>query len=133
MLLEALALIIAIILATCLYFAYFITHSHRQPITRTPADYAMKYEDATFTSIDGITLSGWHIPGASPTTVIVTHPFPFNRHGFNTKHQGPLPLFNTDVDLLKTMKAIHDAGYTVLAFDFRNHGTSGAAITGIGG
>lgn len=132
MLLEALALIVILIFATCLYFALFITHSHRQPITRKPADYTMEYEDATFQSIDGITLSGWHIPGASPTTVIVTHPFPFNRHGFNTRHQGPLPLFNTDVDLLKTMKAIHAAGYTVLAFDFRNHGASGPGITGVG-
>jgi len=132
MLVEALVVVLILILATCIYFVYFITHSHRQPITRTPADYNMPYEDVTFQSLDGVSLSGWHIPGASPTTVIVTHPFPFNRHGFNTRHQGPLPLFNVDVDLLKTIKAIHDAGYTVLAFDFRNHGASGSGITGVG-
>ncbi len=133
MLIEATALIIVLaFLATCVYFTHFITHSHRQPITRTPADYAMKYEDVTFDSLDGIKLSGWHIPGISPSTVIVTHPFPFNRHGFDEKQQGILPLFNVNVDLLKTIQAIHDAGYTVLAFDFRNHGASGPGITGVG-
>jgi pimeloyl-ACP methyl ester carboxylesterase len=133
MLIEATALIIVLaFLAICVYFAHFITHSHRQPITRTPDNYAMKYEDVTFDSLDGIKLSGWHIPGASPSTVIVTHPFPFNKHGFNIKQQGILPLFDVDVDLLKTAEAIHAAGYTVLMFDFRNHGASGPGITGVG-
>jgi alpha/beta superfamily hydrolase len=62
----------------------------------------------------------------------MTHPFPFNRHGFIAKNQGFPPLANIDVDLLKTAQALHQAGYPVLMFDFRNHGESEAAVTGVG-
>jgi pimeloyl-ACP methyl ester carboxylesterase len=36
------------------------------------------------------------------------------------------------VDLLKTIHALHQAGYPVLAFDLRNHGESDRGITGNG-
>ena len=107
-------------------------YSHRQPIVKTPKEYGMKYEDIEFKSTDGLTLKGWFIPGKSDKTLIITHPFLFNRHGFITKNQGWLTRFSTDVDLLKSAHALNQAGYAVLMFDFRNHGESDGGITGIG-
>jgi len=122
----------AIYFVSSYIFARMITRSHRQKIVFTPRDHAMDYEDITFESRDGLRMNGWFIPGRLNKTVIVTHPFPFNRHGFLRKNQGWLYLFRTDVNLLTTARALHDAGYNVLMFDFRNHGESAAGITGIG-
>jgi pimeloyl-ACP methyl ester carboxylesterase len=95
----------------------------------------MAYEDVSFKSTDGLNIQGWLIPSANGNTekfIIMTHPMPMNRHGFLAKNQGFPPLFKTDVDLLKTIHALHDAGYPVLAFDLRNHGESDRGITGNG-
>ncbi len=115
-------------------FSNIILFSHRQPIVKTPKDYGMGYEDISFKSRDGLTMKGWFIPAEKTTNrvVIMTHPLPFNRHGFLARNQGFPPLCNVDVDLLKTAKAAHQAGYGVLMFDFRNHGESDAGITGVG-
>lgn len=115
-------------------FSNTVLHAQRQPIVQTPQDYGMTYEDVEFRSSDGLRLKGWFIPASSPSrqAIIMTHPFPFNRHGFIAKNQGFPPLCNIDVDLLKMAKALHQAGYPVLMFDFRNHGESEAGITGIG-
>lgn len=116
------------------YFSRIILRSRRQSLTRTPSDYGMGYEDVEFRSTDGLRLKGWFIPasGQSRGVIVVTHPFPFNRHGFVAKGQGFPPISHTDVDLLKTMEALNGAGYSVLVFDFRNHGESESGKTGIG-
>jgi alpha/beta superfamily hydrolase len=129
-------LFIVISVVISFIFSGITLHSIRQPIVITPEKYGLDYEDVEFQGTDGLTLKGWFIP-AEPTggrdkVVIVTHPFPFNRHGFLVKNQGWLPLFKTDVDLLQIAPALHRAGYSVLMFDFRNHGESGAGMTGVG-
>jgi alpha/beta superfamily hydrolase len=126
------ALLAAVFLAVCFVFSSLILHSHRQPIVRSPSDYGLGFERIEFKSADGLNLKGWFIPGETEKTVIVTHPFPFNRHGFVAKNQGPLKLFKTNVDLLKTAQALNQAGYSVLMFDFRNHGESDSGVTGVG-
>jgi alpha/beta superfamily hydrolase len=130
----ALALLIMIPLLAGYVFSKTVLHSHRQPIVRTPREYGMAYEDIQFESVDHLRLKGWFIPaeGVSDKVIIVTHPFPFNRHGFIAKNQGFPPLSNIDVDLLKTAQALHRAGYPVLMFDFRNHGESAGGLTGVG-
>jgi len=71
------------------------------PIVTTPADYGLEYEDVEFQSTDGLALKGGVIPAEpggsneSDKVVILTHPFPLNRHGFLVKNQGPLPLSKT--------------------------------------
>jgi pimeloyl-ACP methyl ester carboxylesterase len=56
-----------------------------------------------------------------------------NRHGFLTRNQALLASAGTsDIDLLASMKALHQAGYSILTFDFRNHGESDMGITGVG-
>ena len=70
-------------------------------------------ENVTFKSSDDTILAGWFIPGESPTTVILLH-------GFTDIRNKMLP----HADFL------HDAGYSVLLFDFRSRGESeGDAVT----
>jgi uncharacterized protein len=115
-------------------FSGTLLTSQRQPVTRTPQDYGMAFEKIEFLSSDGLQLKGWWIPakGVADKAIIMTHPFPFNRHGFLSKNQGFPPLCFIDVDLLTTARALHNAGYPVLMFDFRNHGESASGITGVG-
>jgi pimeloyl-ACP methyl ester carboxylesterase len=132
----AFAFFVVVSIAISYIFSSIILHALRQPIVTTPADYGLDYEDVEFKSTDGLKLKGWFIP-AEPTgeqdkVVILTHPFPFNRHGFLVKNQGPLPLFKPDVDLLQITPALHREGYSVLMFDFRNHGESEDGMTGVG-
>ena len=106
----------AVVLITSYVFAGIVLHSRRQPIVRTPQEYGMPYEDVEFKSTDGLTIRGWFIPppsGKTDKVVILTHPMPMNRHGFLAKNQGFPPMFKTDVDLLKTVRALHQAGYPV--------------------
>jgi predicted alpha/beta hydrolase len=126
------ALLVAAFLAVCFVFSSLILHSYRQPIVRSPSDYGLDFERVEFKSADGLSLRGWFIPGETEKTVVITHPFPFNRHGFVAENQGALKLFKTDVDLLKTAQALNQAGYSVLMFDFRNHGESDSGVTGVG-
>jgi pimeloyl-ACP methyl ester carboxylesterase len=130
------ALFVVISLAISTIFSGITLHPIRQPIVITPDKYGLEYEDVAFQSADGLTIKGWFIPaepaGERDRVVIITHPFPFNRHGFLVKNQGPLPLFKTDVDLLQIAPALHQAGYSVLMFDFRNHGESASGLTGVG-
>ncbi len=116
----------------CFIFSGLLIYSHRQPVTTSPREYGMDYEDIEFKSTDGLTLKGWFIPGTSKKVVIVTHPFPFNRHGFSTENQGWITRLKTDVDLLKTAQALNRVGFSVLMFDFRNHGESERGITAVG-
>jgi alpha-beta hydrolase superfamily lysophospholipase len=114
-------------------FSQVVLRSRRQPVVRTPAEYGLAYEQVEFTSTDNLTLKGWFVPGREPDKVVIlTHPMPFNRHGFIARNQGLLRLFRTDVDLLRTVQALNRAGYSVLTFDFRNHGESARGITGVG-
>lgn len=70
-------------------------------------------EDVIFQSSDGTLLSGWFIPGESPKTVILLH-------GFTDTREKMLP----------HASFLHDAGYSVLLFDFRSRGQSaGDAVT----
>lgn len=118
-------------------FSGLIIHSHRQPIVKTPDEYGCEFEEVSFESRDGLTLKGWFIPGqnaagGSQKAIVLTHPMFFNRHGFLARNQGWLPLFKTDVDLLRVAQALNQAGYAVLMFDFRNHGESDSGISGVG-
>jgi len=115
------------------YLAKALMYPARKPIVKKPSDYGMEYEDISFKSKDGTDLKAWLIPGSSDKLIIMTHPMPFNRYGFHTKGQGLLKVSKVEVELLKTVKQLHDAGYGVFIFDFRNHGESGRANGGLCG
>ena len=125
--------IVVIVLIISFVFSSMVIHSARQKIYRSPKDFDMDFDEIKYKSTDGIELEGWYIKGNSEIekTVIMAHPWTFNRHGFSRKRQ-KLPLFKTDVNVLPMAKALNEKGYSVLMFDFRNHGISGKGLTGIG-
>lgn len=115
------------------YLAKALIYPERKPLVKKPSDYGMTYQDVDFLSKDGTHLKAWLIPGSSDKLIIMTHPMPFNRYGFHTKGQGWLKVSKVEVELLKTAKKLNDAGYSVLTFDFRNHGESDEANGGLCG
>ena len=105
----------------------------RTPMLQTPQDHGMDYEEITFLATDGVKLNGWFIPADSRRIVICNHFSPANRYGY----PGHMEPFNNaggfEVNFLPKYKALHDAGYNVLAYDMRNHGNSESSPNGICG
>ncbi|MDY7075990.1 MAG: alpha/beta fold hydrolase [Chloroflexota bacterium] len=88
----------------------------RTPVDRTPLDVGIKeWEDVTFTTRDGITLRGWHIPPENDATIILAHGYAANRQMLLTEAQ-----------------VLVEQGYGVLLFDFRGHGESEGNLVTIG-
>jgi dipeptidyl aminopeptidase/acylaminoacyl peptidase len=125
-------LLVAGYAAVCYAFANLLLYPTRQPIVHFPDEYGIEYEKVEFLSRDGLRLRGWFIPGKLKKILLVTHPMFCNRHGFLKRYKSRLASANTDIDLLTSLKALHDAGYSILTFDFRNHGESDRGITGVG-
>lgn len=111
------------------------THGRRAPVLRRPDEVGLDFEEVFFPSMDNVPLEGWFIPADSDQLVIHNHFLPGNRYGY----PGHLPEFGDlggfEVNFLPEYRALHDAGFNILAYDLRNHGLSGAGnggITGIG-
>jgi pimeloyl-ACP methyl ester carboxylesterase len=97
----------------------------RTPILKRPSDVGLDYEDVFFSALDGVNLEGWFIPGDSDNVVICNHFMGANRQGFPAHLREWRRYFvRFEVDFLPRYKALHDAGYNVLAYDLRNHGQS---------
>ncbi|MCG8332765.1 MAG: alpha/beta hydrolase [Chitinophagales bacterium] len=107
----------------------------RTPILRTPEEYGMDYEEITFTTADDVSIKGWFIPANSNKLIISNHFSPANRYGFAGHLEGLDFAGGFEVNFLPRYKALHDAGYNVLAYDLRCHGESEAGekgVTGVG-
>jgi pimeloyl-ACP methyl ester carboxylesterase len=118
--------------AICYAFANLLLYPPRQPVVRSPAELGLEYEEIEFESSDGLRLKGWYIPADGDRVVLVTHPMFCNRHGLLVRYRSPLMSVTTDIDLLASLRALNQAGYSVLTFDFRGHGESERGITGVG-
>ncbi|EJA7338845.1 TPA: alpha/beta hydrolase [Vibrio parahaemolyticus] len=110
----------------------------RSFIHKTPDFYGMaNWHELSIPSDDGTPLEAWYIPakdGNSNKLVIFNHASPMCRSGF-PGHFGA-PWSNVDdgeVDFVIQYKHLTDAGYNVLTYDLRNHGTSSSANNGISG
>ena len=109
----------------------------RSPVLYSPAEYGLDYENVTFPSQDGVPLEGWYIPASgSDKIIIANHPLWFSRSGLPAhlepwKSIGAAAGNDFEVNLMPDYKILHDAGYNVLAYDFRNYGLSGAANGGV--
>ncbi|TCL08586.1 alpha-beta hydrolase superfamily lysophospholipase [Shimia isoporae] len=112
--------------------AQMIAATQRSPIYRRPDEYGMSYEDVTFPSSDGVVLEGWYMPAAKPSNKIVVcnHFSPANRYGYAGHLKGWRRAGGFEVNFLPKYKALVEAGYNVLAYDLRNHGTSAPAQNG---
>jgi len=118
-------------IVTGLYLAYvavrgsrMVVRPHQRPFEPetpgapiSPADLGLEFEVATFTTDDGVTLSGWFIPAGreTSTAVVVMHGFTGNR----------LP------ELAGFVPWLHERHH-VLQFDFRGHGESGPGTVTMG-
>jgi uncharacterized protein len=89
----------------------FALHSFRQPWNEvTPAH---GIEPVRFATSDGVDLKGWWWPGADSTRAVVL------LHGLGANR----------LQMLPRAKWLHEAGYSVLLFDFRGCGGSGGKST----
>lgn len=100
--------------------AQFLLRRRAPDPSDPPTHYGISYQDATFTSRDGLTLRGWWIPvkgGAAQArgTILMCH-------GQDGSMDGDT----------RQMPALHDAGYNVLMFNFRAHGTSDGELVTMG-
>jgi pimeloyl-ACP methyl ester carboxylesterase len=105
----------------------------RTPILKRPDGVGLEYEDVFFPAVDGVPLEGWFIPADSDRLVICNHFGPSNRQGYPGHLEGFPASNGIEVDFIPKYKALHDAGYNVLAYDLRNHGLSSSANGGISG
>lgn len=109
-------------LLTPLTVGLYLIHPRSRKTIKNPNDYGMNYEHISFTSSAGnVSLSGWWVPAktASHQTVIIAH-------GYRNERSV------SKIELLNFVRNLHEEGYHVLMFDFRNSGTSGGRQTSIG-
>lgn len=113
-----------------------LSHARRSPVLHWPSEAGLAWENVTFPSMDGVPLEGWFIPcDRSDRLVICAHPLGFSRAGFPS-HVEPWksafgPGNDYELNFVPDYRTLHEAGYTVLAYDFRNFGHSGAANGGL--
>lgn len=84
----------------------FVT-PRRVPITQTPADINLPFDDVSLTTGDNLNIAAWYIPGTQPNAIILVH-------GLNANRQAMLP----------TAQILAEAGYPLLLIDLRGHGQS---------
>jgi pimeloyl-ACP methyl ester carboxylesterase len=89
---------------------YRVTHPSRQQESASNLGAALaKAEDVSFKATDGVALSGWLLRGAAKMPpVLVCHDLGESKNA-----------------VMNVAIALNQAGFTVLAFDFRGHGASG--------
>lgn len=98
------------------------------PVFGSPADYGLEFEEVAFQARDGVTLAGWLVKG-DPSRVIVQSHFGVqsSRAGFTPEGKGMIKLWKSNIPFLEHVRHLVQSGYSVLMYDFRNHGASGAS------
>lgn len=107
----------------------------RSPMLRKPDEYGLEYAEVSFPALDGVKLDAWFIPADSKKLVVHNHFSPANRYGFPGHMKNFEASGGFEVNFLPKYKALHDAGYNILTYDIRNHGTSESSpneICGVG-
>jgi pimeloyl-ACP methyl ester carboxylesterase len=128
---------LALVYAGLSYFiAYMAVHQNRQPVPKNPGDYGLKYENIEFKADDGVKIKGWLIPGELNKVIVMTHVAGLTKYGSTMHYKNLTKLSKKEIEFLKIAQHLHQAGYWVLMFDFRNHGESGSdpnnGMAGIG-
>jgi pimeloyl-ACP methyl ester carboxylesterase len=103
-------------------------YPNRQPLVKNPGDYGLAYEDVTITTDDGVALACWLMKGTGDDVIIIGHPATFTRYGYSLESEGIAKSgYHRDVEFVPAAKHLVEAGYSVLMYDQRNHGESGAS------
>ena len=97
-------LLVAVIVALEDHFIFFPSRA----VSGTPTDLGLRYQDAFFTTADGVHLHGWFIPGSNDITWLWLH-----GNAGNISHR------LENIELLH-----HRLGVSVFIFDYRGYGRS---------
>jgi len=98
----------------------------KSPVFNSPGDFGLDYEDVAFQASDGVTLRGWLIKGGTGKVIIQSHfGVQCSRAGYTPKGKGMIKMWKEDISFLGHARHLSEQGYTVLMYDFRNHGESG--------
>ena len=87
----------------------------RDPLTESPADYGIAYEDIELLTEDGVRLAAWYVPSQNGAAVIAIHGYKSNRES-----------------MLEETDMLFRHGYGVLLFDMRSHGESEGEVLRFG-
>ncbi|GIP32856.1 alpha/beta hydrolase [Paenibacillus sp. J2TS4] len=121
------AAVLIVIVIICIgiagYVGWNLTHPEKKPLTDSPANYGLSYEEIQFPSKTGeVQLKGWFLPTtqAEPKmTILFAHGYSVNR-------------LQDNVPALLLARSLNEAGYPVVLFDFRNSGESEGSVTSVG-
>ena len=109
-----------VFLITPMILSYWVSKLGTRPpelrLTETPADYGNDFVDVEFPSRDGLTLRGWLMEGEETKPTLI-----FGHGLFRSRREG-----------LERGFALNKRGFSVLLFDFRNHGESDGRSTSLG-
>ena len=122
---SVIVFLVLVYFGLCYFIADSAVHQNRQPVPKNPGDYGMKFENIEFKTADGVNIMGWLIPGELNKVIIMTHVAGLTKYGSTINYKNLTKLYNKEIEFLKTAEHLHQAGYWVLTFDFRNHGESG--------
>jgi pimeloyl-ACP methyl ester carboxylesterase len=101
--------------------ANFFEKVDRNPVTRTPDDASLRYEDVSLTSSDGVALKAWFIPSGDSDKIVIFNHFMLGNRAGAVPHKD---WGNVAVDFMPLHKHLVEAGYSVFTYDLRNHGES---------
>lgn len=128
--LAVVSVIIFAYVLLCYSLSRPIVHVDRQPVPKTPKDYEMDFQNVEFKAADEVKIRGWLIPSTSEKLVIITHVGGLTKYGSTREFSSMSKLYNDEVEFLKVARHLHNQDYTVLMFDFRNHGESESSPNG---
>ena len=92
-----------------------VTHAPRASIPAAATLGLHHARDVSFGARDGVRLDGWYVPGRNGAAIVVLH----GAHGDRTS-------------TLPYLRFLNEAGYGVLAYDARGHGTSAGHTNALG-
>jgi len=97
------------------------------PVFNRPEDFDLDDEDVEIVASDGVTLRGWLIKGGTDKVIVQSHfGVQSSRAGFRPAGKGMIKMWKADIAFLQHAKNLVDHGYSVLMYDFRNHGEGDA-------
>jgi uncharacterized protein len=116
--LWGLAALAALTLVASWFGADRVLHGNgRIPLTVRPENYGAPYEKVEFTTQDGVTLRGWFLPAAEPSTRTILY-----CHGWGA-NKG---------QVLEFTHGLRERGFNGLYFDFRYCGESDGELLSVG-
>ncbi len=101
--------------------AKFFQKVDRNPVTRTPDEVDLRYEDISLTATDGVGLKAWFIPSEGSDKIVIFNHFMLGNRAGAAPHKD---WGNVTVDFMPLYRHLVDAGYSVFTYDLRNHGES---------